>query len=91
MVSVVSNILPAQVKAMVDAALKGDFVQARQQHAKLFPLFRGMLSLDVNPVPIKTAMRLLDQDTGELRLPLCEMSEEASAALEKVLHDAGLL
>ncbi|MFA9477321.1 4-hydroxy-tetrahydrodipicolinate synthase [Phycisphaerales bacterium AB-hyl4] len=90
-ISVVSNILPAKVKAMVDAALKGNFVEARQQHAKLFPLFRGMLSLDVNPVPIKTAMRLLSQDTGELRLPLCEMSDDASAALEKVLREAALL
>ncbi|MEX0652843.1 MAG: 4-hydroxy-tetrahydrodipicolinate synthase [Phycisphaeraceae bacterium] len=90
-VSVVSNILPARVKALVDAALKGDFLEARKQHLALFPLFRGMLSLDVNPVPVKTAMRLLGRDTGELRLPLCEMSDESAAALEKVLRTADVL
>jgi 4-hydroxy-tetrahydrodipicolinate synthase len=89
-ISVLSNLLPAQVKALVDAAQAGDFARARQLHLELFPLFKAMF-LETNPVPIKTAMRLAGHDSGELRLPLCEMAEDNSAALEKALQVASVI
>lgn len=84
-ISVLSNLLPDKIKAMVDAALAGKFAIARQLHADLFPLCKAMF-IETNPIPIKTAMALAGRDTGELRLPLCEMSAENKAALEKVLR-----
>jgi 4-hydroxy-tetrahydrodipicolinate synthase len=89
-VSVLSNLLPARVKALADAALAGDIALARKLHLELFPLFKGMF-LETNPLPIKTAMELVGMDTGELRLPMCEMSESNRAALEKLLKEQGVL
>lgn len=89
-ISVVSNMLPARVKALVDAAAAGDLATARKLHQQLFPLFSGCLKLATNPIPIKTAMKLLGKDTGELRLPLCEMGAAETARLEKILAEHGV-
>lgn len=89
-ISVLSNLLPARVKALADAALAGEMTQARKLHLDLFPLFKGMF-LETNPIPIKTAMELVGTDTGELRLPMCEMAEANRAALEKLLKEQGVL
>ena len=90
-ISVLSNLLPARVKALTDAGLDGDFDKARAVHLELFPLFRSCLSLATNPIPIKTAMALVGKDTGELRLPLCEMDESDAAKLEQAMRAAGIL
>ena len=74
-VSVVGNIVPRDMIAMVKCYLAGDGVQACQWHHKLFPLCRDMLGLATNPIPIKAAMRLLGRDTGELRLPMTPLGE----------------
>ncbi len=71
-VSVISNLVPDRVAALCRAALRGEWTEARAIHDELLPLARGLLSLDTNPVPVKTAMRLLGRDTGAVRLPLCE-------------------
>lgn len=89
-ISVLSNLLPEKVKALTDAALEGDFDQARARHLALFPLFRSCLSLATNPIPIKTAMALVGRDTGELRLPLCEMDASDRAKLEQAMTAAGV-
>lgn len=83
-ISVVSNVLPARVKAMVAAALAGDFATARKLHFELYPLFKGMF-VETNPIPIKTAMGILGWDTGELRLPLCEMAPANLASFRQLL------
>jgi len=88
-ISVLSNIIPAQVKALTVAALKGDFATARQYHLELFPLFKGMF-IETNPIPIKTSMALIGKDTGDLRLPMCEMSDENLDKLKALLADAGI-
>lgn len=90
-ISVVSNLLPAKVKAMTAAALAGDWDGARRLHLELFPLFKGMLSLETNPIPIKAAMMLKGMDTGELRLPMCAISDSNKAALETLLKQRGVL
>lgn len=84
-VSVVSNLVPRQVQALCDAILEDRFAEARRRHAELFPLCRGLLTLDVNPVPVKAAMRILGRDTGTVRLPLAEASREAVEAISQLL------
>jgi len=89
-ISVLSNLLPARVKALADATLSGDFALARRLHLALFPIFKGMF-IETNPIPIKTAMQLAGLDTGELRLPMCEMSDDNRAKLEALLKEQGVL
>jgi 4-hydroxy-tetrahydrodipicolinate synthase len=59
-ISVVANIVPADVKAMTDLILEGDLVSARQWHKKLFALCKSMLTLATNPIPIKAAAAMLN-------------------------------
>ena len=83
-ISVLSNLLPARVKQMVDTGLSGDFAGAAAQHLELFPLFTGIFC-ETNPVPIKAALAHLGRDTGDVRLPLCKMSDETAAQFEQLL------
>lgn len=89
-VSVVANIVPGDTARLVDSFLKGDTSEAARLHHKLFPLCKAMF-IETNPIPVKTAMRLLGRLNGELRMPLCEMSKENEARLGKALRDYGLL
>lgn len=90
-VSVVGNIVPGDVKAMITAWSEGNVAAAQRAHHKLFPLCRDMLSLATNPIPIKAAMQLLSRDTGEVRLPLTTLSAAATGRLRETLADYGLL
>jgi len=90
-ISVVANIVPADVKAMTDLILEGDFVQARKWHKKLFALSKGLLSLSVNPIPIKAAMAMLEMASDELRLPMTALDGDKAALLREALVDYGLL
>lgn len=90
-ISVVANIVPADVKAMTDLILEGDLVSARQWHRKLFALSKNMLTLATNPIPIKAAMAMLDLASDELRLPMTPLEEDKKAALRRTLKEYGLL
>ncbi|MHC4112979.1 MAG: 4-hydroxy-tetrahydrodipicolinate synthase [Planctomycetota bacterium] len=90
-VSVVANIVPADVKAMTDLILEGDLVSARQWHNKLFALCRNLLSLATNPIPIKAAVAMLNLASEELRLPMTPMEEDKKAVLRQTLQTYGLL
>ncbi|MEZ6048178.1 MAG: 4-hydroxy-tetrahydrodipicolinate synthase [Planctomycetaceae bacterium] len=90
-VSVVGNIVPQDVKAMINAFNSGNLEEARRLHYKLFPLCRDMLSLATNPIPVKAAMQLLGRDTGEVRLPMTPLSDQETASLKKTLTTYGLL
>ena len=90
-ISVVANIAPADVKALTDAILEGDFTSALKWHKKLFALSRGMLSLASNPIPVKAAMAMLNLSDEEMRLPLVPMEESKKALLRKTLQEYGLL
>ena len=89
--SVVGNIVPRDVKAMIDAFNKGDITAARAQHQKLFPLCRDLLSMATNPIPIKAAMKILGRDRGELRLPMTPLTESQEKSLAETLRTYGLL
>jgi len=90
-ISVVANIVPADVKAMTDLILEGDLVSARQWHKKLFTLCKSMLTLATNPIPIKAAAAMLNMASEELRLPMTPLEEDKKTILKQTLKDYGLL
>jgi 4-hydroxy-tetrahydrodipicolinate synthase len=90
-ISVVGNIVPGDVLALLKAFASGNLSEAQRWHRKMFPLCRDMLGLATNPIPIKAAMRLLGRDTGELRLPMTALSAGEEGRLRKTLTDYGLL
>ena len=91
LVSVTSNVAPGQMKELVDAALSGDGKLATALQKKYYPLMKGLMSLDVNPVPIKAALALRGDITWELRLPLAPLAEEKRTQLAELLRRFDLL
>ncbi len=91
LVSVTSNVAPAQMKELVTAALSGDGRKALELQKKYYPLMKGLMSLDTNPVPIKAAMALTGAMGWELRLPLAPLAEEKRAQLSALLSRFNLL
>ena len=83
-VSVASNLVPAEICALVRAYETGDLKSARKLHAQLLPLFKNLF-IEPNPVPIKTALAWRGLMSPEVRLPLCEMSEANQARLRETL------
>jgi 4-hydroxy-tetrahydrodipicolinate synthase len=90
-ISVVGNIVPRDMIALVDTYCSGDTTKAIEWHYKLFALCRNLLGLATNPIPIKAAMRLLGRDTGELRLPMTPLDAASEAKLKQTLLKYGLL
>ena len=90
-VSVVGNIVPQDVRAMIAAWKAGDVAKAQELHHKLFPLCRDLLGLATNPIPIKAAMRELGRDNGTVRLPMVEMDAAQTEALRSTLRKYGLI
>ena len=89
-ISVVGNLVPADMKALCDAFDAGDLAKARALHLKLFTLCRELLGLASNPIPIKAALAMIGRDTGEVRLPLVPLEADLAAKLQSVLADHGL-
>ncbi len=89
-VSTVSNVAPRAVKSLTQAALEGDWVAARRAHEALYPLARALLSLDTNPMPVKTALAIMGLCEEGFRLPLCPMSVEQRARMEAILEEHAL-
>ncbi|MDD3643407.1 MAG: 4-hydroxy-tetrahydrodipicolinate synthase, partial [Candidatus Krumholzibacteria bacterium] len=88
-VSVVGNIVPKDVVAMIAAFRKGDWKKARELHYRLLPLSQSMF-IETNPMPVKEAMNLLGMEVGDVRLPLVRMLPENRAKLAKALAAYGL-
>ncbi len=89
-ISVLSNIIPADVKKVITLYETGNIEEARKQFYRLLPLCRGMF-LETNPIPVKRALELMGLCSGEIRLPLTPMSAQNSATLESMLRDYGVL
>jgi 4-hydroxy-tetrahydrodipicolinate synthase len=85
-VSVVSNLFPAEVCALVRGFESGDVKLAQKWHRKLFPLFKDLF-IEPNPVPIKTALGWRGDMSSECRLPLCEMTAVNQAHLRKTIEE----
>jgi 4-hydroxy-tetrahydrodipicolinate synthase len=89
-IAVGSNLVPARFVELADALLAGDLERGRSLMMRLLPLVRAM-SLEVNPLPVKTALALMGKCAEEFRLPLTPMSAPTRARLETVLRDHGLV
>jgi 4-hydroxy-tetrahydrodipicolinate synthase len=85
-VSVASNLFPSEVCALVRAWESGDLKSAEKLHSKLLPLFKDLF-IEPNPVPVKTALGWRGAMSGEVRLPLCEMSEANQTRLRKTIDE----
>lgn len=83
-ISVLSNVEPVKTQAMAKAALDGDFDTAAALQIELLPLIEALFS-EVNPIPVKAAMKLIGYDCGECRLPLTPISEGHLARLKSLL------
>ncbi len=90
-VSVVGNIVPRDLKALVAAYNAGNTAEALKWHRKLFTLCRDLLGIATNPIPLKAAMKLLGRDSGELRLPMCALDAAGEARIAQTLKSYGLL
>ncbi|MDP6771488.1 MAG: 4-hydroxy-tetrahydrodipicolinate synthase [Candidatus Scalindua sp.] len=89
-VSVLANILPQEVSELTSSFLKGEIENAQRLHNSLFPVCKAMF-IETNPIPVKTAMKILGRLNGEMRLPLCDMSEEHERQLKNTLEEYGLV
>lgn len=89
-ISVLSNLIPAQIKQLVQLAAGGRYSDAAALHRRLFPLMRAMF-LDGNPPGIKYAMQHAELDSGELRLPMWEAGEGTKAQIAELMKKLDLL
>ena len=89
-ISVVSNVAPALMSAMWDAAAAGDWNKARQLHYRLLPLGEGLF-VEANPIPVKAALAMMGRMTEEIRPPLYPLAEQYRAKLRAQLDELGLL
>lgn len=80
-ISVLSNLFPAETEMMVQCALTGDFTAAAKMQCQFLPLI-DLLFCEVNPIPVKAAMRMIGYDCGECRLPLVNLSRSNKKRLE---------
>ena len=88
-ISVASNIVPAVTAKLCALCLEGDFTAATELYGKYAKLFSALF-IETNPIPVKAAMKLMDMDSGLLRLTLVEIGEENLAKLKAVMRDCGL-
>ncbi|MFH1220629.1 MAG: 4-hydroxy-tetrahydrodipicolinate synthase [Candidatus Eisenbacteria bacterium] len=89
-VSVVANVVPDRVSKMVESFRKGRIEDARAAHLKLLDLFH-VLFIETNPGPVKAALEMLGESTGELRLPLVPVADASRQRVRRVLQELGLL
>ena len=89
-ISVVANIMPKEVAALVDAFRAGKMEEARQLHLKLLKISNAMF-IETNPVPVKTAVALMGKASDEVRLPLAPMSDANRAKLADIMKEYGLI
>jgi 4-hydroxy-tetrahydrodipicolinate synthase len=88
-ISVISNLIPGKVAALIRACLNGDFETARKFHYELLPFIKAAF-VETNPVPIKAAMTMAGLPAGPARLPLGPLSNASEAALRKAVDDLGI-
>ena len=89
-ISVISNVAPADMAGLVDAFAAGDMVRAKTLHHKMSALIDALF-IEVNPVPVKAALALMGKIEYEYRLPLCKMTEANFEKLRKIMVNYGLI
>ncbi len=88
-ISVLSNMLPAEVKKVITLFNQGDFDGSRNAFYRLLPLCRAMF-LETNPIPVKAAMEMLGYCTSEIRLPLTPLTASNRELLKKTMIEYGI-
>lgn len=89
MISVIANIMPAEVAELYDSFAKGDLETAREIYLRILPMARALMKLGTNPIPVKTALHLMGMISAELRLPLAPMSDPSE--LRRVMKNYKLI
>ena len=89
-ISVLSNIAPRQTHEICQKCLEGDYAAARELQFKAFPLVKALFS-EVNPIPVKSALKMVGFAAGPLRLPLTEMEPENQEKLRAEMKKFGLI
>ena len=90
-VSVTANLIPGVISRQIKAALEGSFDEALEIQKHYYPLLSVLMTLDTNPIPIKSALALCGRCTSEFRLPLVGLTEDKTETLKAVLSDFDLL
>ena len=85
-ISVASNVVPSFVSTMTSSVLNGDMKTAVDMQLKLLPLVKALFS-EVNPIPVKKCAEILGLCSGELRLPLTQLTDKNRVALESAMKD----
>lgn len=89
-ISVAANIVPQDIRKVIDLFNDGKITEAQKAHNKLLPLLKALF-VETNPIPLKEAMGMLDMCSAEVRLPLCPMADANRAKLKAALVEYGLL
>jgi 4-hydroxy-tetrahydrodipicolinate synthase len=89
-ISVVSNVAPADMAGMYDAAMAGDWKRARDLHYKVFPLSEGLF-IEANPIPVKSALAMMGKIADEIRAPLYPMTGANRERVRNILTDLKLV
>jgi 4-hydroxy-tetrahydrodipicolinate synthase len=89
-VSATGNLMPREVASLYDLTTAGSWQAARDLHFHLMTL-NDAVFMEINPVPVKTALGLMGRISPEVRLPLSAMSDANQARLRQILVDYGLL
>ena len=89
-ISVLSNVMPKETHEMAKLCLEGNFKEAAKLQLKYLSLINGLF-MQVNPIPVKTAMAKMGFCSAEMRMPLCEMDEEDNEKLYALMKDANLI
>ncbi len=88
-ISVLANVMPKETHEMCASFFNGEVEKARDMQLKLLTLINDLF-IEVNPVPVKTALNMMGFNAGNLRMPLVEMTEEHKAKLAKSMAEAGI-
>jgi 4-hydroxy-tetrahydrodipicolinate synthase len=89
-ISVISNVAPADMAGLVDAFVAGDMIRAKALHHKMSALIDALF-IEVNPIPVKAALALMGKIEYKYRLPLCKMAEANFEKLKNVMINYGLI
>ena len=89
-ITVTANVAPKEMANMVNAALAGNFAEARASHFKLAPLFKALF-YETNPIPVKEALVMMNKIDPDIRLPLTRLSSDNRDRLGRVMQEVGVI
>ncbi len=89
-ITVTANVAPKEMANMVNAALAGNFAEARASHFKIAPLFKALF-YETNPIPVKEALVMMNKIDPDIRLPLTRLSPDNRDRLGRVMQEVGVI